>query len=112
MRLNRITAALFSILAVQSVAYGAPAETIIQKGGGEFYMVPTDEATQLFNRNNFGYYAITPSPNIQAVRRKATAKRTVTKKQSLSKPVVNKPITTVESAESIYLRLENKNNER
>jgi len=109
-RLNRITAALLSVLAAQSVAYSAPAETIIQKGGGEFYMVPTDEATQLFNKNNFGYYAIPPSPNIQKVDRKVITKRTVTrKKTSHSKAVVNKPVTTVESAESIYLRLENKN---
>jgi len=108
-RVNRITAALLSVLASQSVAYGAPTESIIQKGGGEFYMVPTAEANRLFNTNNFGYYAIPPSLNVKTSVRRSTVKRKVVAKKTVSKPVVNKPVTTVEPAESIYLRLESKN---
>ncbi len=106
MRLNRITAALLSVLATQSAAYSAPAETVIQKGGGEFYMVPIVEANRVFNANNFGYYAISPTPNTKPVR-KPTRNRAAVKKTPISKPVVNKPVATVESAESIFLRLEN-----
>ncbi|HCM9477166.1 TPA: hypothetical protein N5N91_004368 [Enterobacter roggenkampii] len=109
MRVKRISAVLLSILASQSVAYGAPTESIIQKGGGEFYMVPTGEADKLFNSNNFGYYAIPPSLNAKPSIRSTSVKRSVVRKKTVSKPVVNKPVTTVESAESIFLRLESKN---
>ncbi|EMG4509562.1 hypothetical protein V2X80_004255 [Salmonella enterica] len=120
MKLNRITASLITVMTSQMLAQPAFADRIIQRPSGAFYIVSDQEASQVFDRNNFGFFALPPSVNYPTYRSlgKGASKKRATRTKSV-KPAVQcppvecpvvpvKPVTTVESAESIFLRLENK----
>lgn len=120
MKLNKIMMSLITVLGSNMLAQSAIADRIIQKPYGAFYIVSDQEASQIFDRNNFGFFVIPPSVNYRPVA--APVKKT--KMRSAKKPVAKnaatcppancpvtplKPVTTVEPADSIFLRLENKN---
>ena len=120
MKLNRITASLITVMTSQMLAQPAFADRIIQRPSGAFYIVSDQEASQVFDRNNFGFFALQPSVNYPTYKSsgKGASKKRATRTKSV-KPAVQcppvecpvvpvKPVTTVESAESIFLRLENK----
>ncbi|EAB8175186.1 hypothetical protein D6T31_23475 [Salmonella enterica subsp. enterica] len=120
MKLNRITASLLTVIGSQLLAQPAFADRIIQRPSGAFYIVSDLEASQAFDRNNFGFFALPPSVNTASYKSvgKGVAKKRVAKhkpvKVSVQCPPVNcpvvpvKPVTTIEPAESIFLRLEQK----
>lgn len=120
MKLNRITASLITVMTSQMLAQPAFADRIIQRPSGAFYIVSDQEASQVFDRNNFGFFALPPSVNYPTYRSsgKGASKNEQREPSLLNRqlqcppvecPVVPvKPVTTVESAESIFLRLENK----
>lgn len=111
MKINKITAAIFTVIA-HTVTCNAFADTIIQKGSGDFYIVSNEEANKLFNRNNFGFFAVPPSPNVIPKNKPLKHVRPASSRKTAPvKPVINRPVTTVEPAESIFLRLEKKANE-
>ncbi|MBB6117761.1 hypothetical protein F4826_004740 [Rahnella inusitata] len=111
MKFNKITAALLTVIA-HTASSNAFADTIIQKGGGDFYIVSNQEADALFNANNFGFFAVAPSP-IVSTKSKPHARiySAAKKKAARIAPVINHPVANVESAESIFLRLEKKTHE-
>lgn len=120
MKLNRITASLITVIGSQILAQPAFADRIIQRPSGAFYIVSDLEASQVFDRNNFGFFALPPSKNQPAQKRfhkGVSKKRAVTSKPVKSGvqchpvdcPAISvKPVTTIEPAESIFLRLEKK----
>lgn len=111
MKFNKITVALLTV-AAHAASGCALADTIIQKVGGDFYIVSNEEAKKLFNQNNFGFFAIAPSSNV--IPKRIEPKRVhsaFSKKSAHSKPVINRPVTAIEPAESIFLRMEKKPNE-
>lgn len=125
MKLNKVMASLVTVMGTQAMMGYAHADRIIQRPAGEFYIVSDQEASQAFDRNNFGFFVIPPSLN-QPVYNSAPARQTHAKKparKSKSKKTANqpapcvpvecpvtpvKPVTTIEPAESIFLRLEKK----
>ncbi|MEL6008248.1 hypothetical protein J4Z08_21215 [Citrobacter portucalensis] len=121
MKLNRITASLITVLGSNMLVMPAIADRIIQKPSGAFYIVSDQEASSIFDRNNFGFFSLPPSVNYPTYTRPAKAKakkvhvkKAAAKKQVQCAPVSCpatpvKPVTTVESADSIFLRLEKKN---
>lgn len=97
----------------------AMADQIIQKPYGAFYIVSDKEVSKIFDRNNFGFFVLSPSLNQKPVKVSTRkVKQGGTKKAPLPKGIVYsstncmqapaKPVTTIEPAESIYLRLEKK----
>lgn len=111
MKFNKITVALLTVIA-HAASVSAFADTIIQKAGGDFYIVSNEEANKLFNSNNFGFYAIAPSPIASPTsKRHKRVHSSVKKTTAPTKSVINRPVTTIESAESIFLRLEKKTHE-
>jgi len=119
MKLNRIMAALITAMGTQAITLpAARADQIIQKPYGAFYIVSDQEAKALFDRNNFGFFALPPSVSAPVHSVPVKAKKSNRKKPAPKKSVVCppancpvtplKPVTTVEPAESIFLRLEKK----
>lgn len=121
MKLNKIAASLFTMMGYQFIApQAALADRIIQQPYGAFYIVSDQEAHQLFDRNNFGFFALPPSLNqpTRIAPAKKQPKKVSVKKASKKTPAACppancpvtpvKPVATVESAESIFLRLEKK----
>lgn len=112
MKINKITVALLAVIAHASSS-SALADTIIQRVGGDFYIVSNEDANKLFDKNNFGFFAVAPSLNvIPEKKHPKSVLSAISKKVTSSKPVINRPVTTIEPAESIFLRLEKKPNER
>lgn len=124
MKLNKIMASLVTVMGAQMLITSAYADRIIQRPTGAFYIVSDQEATKAFDRNNYGFFMLTPSPTIaittSPTHRKSHKKKSV-KKVHIPKKTINKetpcvpvecpvaprkPVTTVEPAESIFLRLE------
>ncbi|EOC0020579.1 hypothetical protein [Cronobacter sakazakii] len=117
MRLNKIMASLITVMGSQLLIPGALADKIIQKPYGAFYIVSDQEAAKVFDRNNFGFFVLPPSVNSRPTTatvkksKKHGVKKAVSRK-TVTCPPVNcpvtqaKPVTTIEPAESIYLRLE------
>ncbi|EAT0258225.1 hypothetical protein EXO80_25475 [Salmonella enterica] len=123
MKLNRITASLLTVIGSHLLAQPAFADRIIQRPSGAFYIVSDLEASQAFDRNNFGFFALPPSvnPPLYKSAGKGVAKKRIAKRKPVKAPVqcppVNcpvvpeksvKPVTTIEPTESIFLRLEQK----
>ncbi|ECC3269536.1 hypothetical protein YB29_003830 [Salmonella enterica subsp. enterica] len=125
MKLNKVMASLITVMGAQVLTGYAQADRIIQRPAGTFYIVSDQEASQAFDRNNFGFFMLSPSTNLPVydaapVRQKHTKKSVhkPTSHKTTTKPAPcvpvecpvtpAKPVTTIEPAESIYLRLENK----
>lgn len=123
MKLNKVMASLITVMGTQVLTGYAYADRIIQRPAGAFYIVSDEEAAQAFDRNNFGFFMLPPTPDKSAYNRvpsqKKHTKKTVSKsqkKQTTTKPapcvpvecpvIPAKPVTTIEPAESIFLRLE------
>ncbi|STQ07402.1 Uncharacterised protein [Enterobacter cloacae] len=68
MKLNRITASLITVMTSHMLAQPAFADRIIQRPSGAFYIVSDQEASQVFDRNNFGFFALPPSVNYQPIK--------------------------------------------
>ncbi|PXW50354.1 hypothetical protein DFO55_12425 [Grimontella sp. AG753] len=125
MKANRLAVALLVIIGSQMLGNTAFADRIIQRQSGAFYIVSDQEAAMAFDRNNFGFFVLPPSvntPPYTGVVNKAAKKRAYKSKpvkapvnctqakcpSTPAKPSHVKPVTTVESADSIFLRLEKK----
>ncbi|MFS7223140.1 hypothetical protein AB6896_00190 [Rahnella inusitata] len=117
MKINKIMASLIAVMGSQLCSQIALADQIIQKPYGAFYIVNDHDAEQIFDRNNFGFFVIPPSvdtrPVIKPMRKtkKHNVKKLASKKTEQCPPTncpvkPLKPVTTVEPAESIFLRLE------
>lgn len=124
MKPYKITMPMITVIATLGVAHLSYADRVIQRPSGEFFIVSDYEAAQVFEKNNWGLIILPPTTN-KAVNNnlKITKKRVKHKrisgadatkcKERECKPKQNKqhqqkPVTTVESAESIFLRLEQK----
>lgn len=129
MKLNQITASLLFTACSQLFALPASADRIIQKVSGDFYIVSDRDAYRVYDQNGMGLFRLAPSINLpyeqhEGVQRQKhrISKTTVSNpvvgniydtgvnKKSKPTPKAN-PVTTVESAESIFLRLEKKSHE-
>lgn len=124
MKLNKIMASLVTVMGAQMLITSAYADRIIQRPTGAFYIVSDQEATKAFDRNNYGFFMLPPSPTntitTAPTPRKSHKKKSVKKSQPQKKAIKKetpcvpvecpvaprKPVTTVEPAESIFLRLE------
>lgn len=118
--MNRIAASLTTVIGSLLVLQHANADRIIQRPSGLFYIVSNMEASQTFDRNSSGFFALAPTKNhpTQKSTVRNTAKNQVVKNKQMetaekclpvSCPAV--PVTTDKKtapSESIYLRLENK----
>ncbi|EOR7867376.1 hypothetical protein FYL99_RS20095 [Escherichia coli] len=123
MKLNKVMASLITVMGTQVLTGYAYADRIIQRPAGAFYIVSDEEAARAFDRNNFGFFMLPPTPD-KPVYNRVPSERKHTKiaatkshrKQSTTKPapcvpvecpvMLAKPVTTIEPAESIFLRLE------
>lgn len=119
MKLNRIMATLVTAMGAHALTLpAARADQIIQKPYGAFYIVSDQEAAALFDRNNFGFFAMPPSVNPPVKSAPVKYAKKTNRKKPIKKDVACppakcpvtpvKPVTTVEPAESIFLRLEKK----
>ncbi|HDS3501270.1 TPA: hypothetical protein QIR73_002139 [Enterobacter cloacae] len=123
MKLNKVMASLITVMGTQVLTGYAYADRIIQRPAGAFYIVSDEEAAQAFDRNNFGFFMLPPTPDKPVYNRASSQKKHTKKaasksqkKQTTTKPapcvpvecpvIPAKPVTTIEPAESIFLRLE------
>ena len=107
---------LMTVIGTQLLAGYANADRIIQRPTGDFFIVSNKEAAQVFDRNNFGFFVLPPSPDTPVDNRihspkkyKSKAAIKTLKNTSIQCVPVKcpvKPVTTIEPAESIFLRLE------
>ncbi|WP_240725562.1 hypothetical protein [Escherichia sp. E5028] len=108
-----------TVISTQLLAGYANADRVIQRPAGDFFIVSDKEAAQVFDRNNFGFFVLPPTPDARLNNRihapkKHTSKavrKAPTKKSTECEPIKCPaspvmPTTTIEPAESIFLRLE------
>ncbi|EFC7227623.1 hypothetical protein CS048_002948 [Escherichia coli] len=119
MKCCRLMTSLMTVIGTQLLAGYANADRIIQRPTGDFFIVSNKEAAQVFDRNNFGFFVLPPSPGTPVDNRihspkkyKSKAAIKTLKNTSIQCVPVKcpvspvKPVTTIEPAESIFLRLE------
>ena len=113
MKLKKVVAAIGTVLGSQILMPNALADRIIQRPTGAFYIVSNKEASDTYDRNTSGLFRLPPSSNTHFILPAAVSSKTKSnsarQKPSVKHTKSRKPVTTVEPAESIYLRLEKKN---
>lgn len=124
MKPYKITMPMITVIATLGVAHLSYADRIIQRPSGEFFIVSDYEAAQVFQKNSWGLIILPPTTN-KAVNNTSKNSPRRAKNKRISGPHApkckvpecelkqnkqhqQKPVTTVESAESIFLRLEQK----